>query len=1419
MLIPRYVLSRFRLGIVIFTAICAAALAGNNKPYQDVVDGTSGQQREFLANLIEKIDSPNDCFDLIKRRFLDGNFEDAEIALDLRDSNGEYIFSGYRFAQLRAQCASAVFTQYSRGANPLGRPSEEQGTELRRLAQNTTKAYEEAFSLAPSDFEKACVYARWHELNCMSRYEADSLLLRSGSPLEHLNEPISEKLEQQLSILRETVSGSIESVAIDGKPLASEEMKAFVDVMVDEYKVIGRIDVPNDVFNEIIDDIPEFLEKAIHQNILKEPEKYHASVQYHLWYALTGSRPDAIDNEYIDNQVEIIDKYIHEKFGAGLPEYEEQASNNFLELIKIERKNRLIPRFKQPVLPYQWSQPYNKYQKSIHDNIVEDIDNTIARVTDDRIQQLNMSTRMRTSSVNRMPERISSSIRSLVASIELELMNYHRIHHYHQPPGMIFSGSSGTTHDKSGIWVFTTDKNIPIPTYPWKKSITDIDESIAGTRQIAGRVLRALNQGDTTTLDTIITESRDFSKEDIYKLIEIVGGQLNTVTPGLMQDTNDILIEEVWKWSAVRLSFQANNKKQSLFLIIQNKAGGFWLAWAGLVNETPEQSLAAVFNRLKPGLELPPVTETVEFARAVNIVTINDISEMESLKSIKAGSDWQVRLATITAGDVTKELGQSSWQMLYCKATWNDANKPPKTIPFGRFEGQHLGPVVWTLSTDGFRETPLKKSSRAVPPISVRGEGCVYAAIIPVEGIEEAYLQVYSAIDGRELARRQISQSESTQPWGRFMTYQKDIYFGVPENFAAARPAIPAFTPIYPLPEKTSIKLSLEDDFFELKTDKRILPTQGSRLLARWWLNGEPVMPKVIQDVNFPGYTETEGFAKILRLPAAVPIADLNVKKGDKIDLQIMLSPDCIKSASNNKLNDFSFDDNRLPCTLILSNKISFTADSKMLVKRKSQTVTAAQFKSLTDEIENGNINKVKSLVSACPELIYFRNNSKMSALDFVCYTRPRPRQLFVVRLGGHTNAQYWKTMSEIAGILLDYGSEINTEGWMNKAPLQTLLDEEDTNDKDKAVPVELVRLLIDRGADLKVGQVSGNSDGTILHQAVKIIQSYKSDRLVPVVKILLEYGADVFAISDPWERQPVYDKVDSIKKNGFTELAEMISKSGEERLKPLESKVKLGVEEFLSSVRYAGEKELAALSEELPIERGMDWLRSGRSLQKDFGPGLQALSDERKIYLTGNWAEAVIPTGLEGEKANLFMALLKYPGGDYHVIRTRLSEDREPGRHLGNTEISYRQLMNAVYYSFGQIYRNRTSGNMGTGYPGRFNPVSITTEKGLLAAQGVNLSSWIFRTELTKDNVFYWEDTWELNIATNITFSSKEQPDNDKSIYMADGCITIKNASKTIIFSLSGDKVRMQSEGEETFSSEFILDLNTLDIKNRDSE
>ena len=90
----------FVLDLVVVVMLCAVAQAEKSPSYQALVEDANEQSREFLDSLAGKMDSPDQCYDLIKRRLLEGHFGDVKAALDLRDQNGERIFADYRFARL-----------------------------------------------------------------------------------------------------------------------------------------------------------------------------------------------------------------------------------------------------------------------------------------------------------------------------------------------------------------------------------------------------------------------------------------------------------------------------------------------------------------------------------------------------------------------------------------------------------------------------------------------------------------------------------------------------------------------------------------------------------------------------------------------------------------------------------------------------------------------------------------------------------------------------------------------------------------------------------------------------------------------------------------------------------------------------------------------------------------------------------------------------------------------------------------------------------------------------------------------------------------------------------------------------------------------------------------------------------------------
>jgi hypothetical protein len=1389
-------------GLVI--TIPAVGAQSGRGPSKETNRKADERRSELLSNLVEIKDSPAECYDLLKRRLLEGHFDDVKAGLDLRDDRGRRIFGDYRFAQLRALCARATFLRYNYHTAPLGWPSEKEGQRLRQLATEATAAYEEAYRLAPTDFERACVYARWHEIHTRGRFEADSLLLRSGSPLEYQDKAVDEVLSSQASRLRSTAARALDS-ANEGKPLGADSKAAFLDVLTDEYRKLGRIGVPEGVFREVLNDLPEFLQKGIHRSVLIEPKAKRIMIRYHLWYALTGPRPDEIDDEFISRQVQTVDKWIRERFAKELSARDaDEASAIFLNCVNFVRENCFLPRLQRPVWPFEWSEPKNEYEKNTEDDIRERIDQTVARIVKDWNRQ--MSRRRSLGNVQEeFRQRTEMTIKSMTAGLLSELTRFQRFSHLRHPPGAIFREGSGG--GIAGFWVFQTDKYAPVPPYPWKKRITPVDSCTASTRQIASRALQALGRDDTATLDTLLSESTGFSKQDLHELTATLKDKIYASTPERMQEIEDLLIEKPWSWSAVRVRPPTEGAEKTLALIFQWKHRAYWLAWAGLVEGGEKASLADRLAQLKPGLMLPSTPEPVEIAEPVGLVSVDDISEMQSLEPIDAGHSWRVRLA-LADGDA------APWKLLYCRAEWTDQDRPARPVPFGGYIARHLGPVIWTISKDGFRETGPDLNSRPAPPMSIGGNGSVYAATLPLSGFEQAYLQVYSAFDGRELARRCITADDSSAwPWGQFMTHQKSQPFGVSADFDAACPGMPAFKP---QPTKTtdsggpSISLSLKDGFFSLKSDKRILPTRGSRLLARWWLNGEPVSPKPGGGFTVADSPRTEGLAGLLRLPAKLPTAVLKARPGDEVGLQVMLSPDRIESPALNPDSSqciASLDIRESPTVPILSNRLDFKVDAGMIVPRSSTPATAANLKKLVDAIRKGNTRTVRRLVSECPQLARALDTSGRSALEITCRERPRARYLGPWKIGGDADARHWKERAEIAEILIDYGADVNAETGMRQTPLHTLVDPLFSFRPDDMPPVELVRTLLNRGANPELG----GHRGTDLQQAVRPLRSGESRFMGPIVKMLLEYDADVFAVREPWAREPVYDLVDELTEKGHADVAALVRKHGAFRRKELSLSVRAGVEEFLERVRNADEKALLSLSRELPWMVGIELPRLGRSLQNEYGPDLKGIRSISRLYLSGDWAEVTLPTGREGEKANVRIVLMRYPGGAYHAVEAGWTDGSHLGSRIRDASTHHRGLMNAVYSAFGWMHKCEVSGGLSsTGYPSRIPLISIRSERGRLIVRGRNVPSWTyFHAELTPALAWYWDHVWSLRLASTMTFTR-----DGRTMAMAGGSLTLQNKDKTIVFTKSDGHVLMETGGEEILGDEFVLNLTTLEVE-----
>ena len=482
MIISRSRISEIVVWVIVVAMPAAGAQSEEIRTAEDAARSADGQGKEFISSLVEIKDSPDECYDTLKRRLLEGHFDDVKAGLDLRDDQGRRIFEDYRFARLRALCARAIFRRYSYRIATSGRANEKQGARLRKLAKETTAAYEEAFRLAPSDFERACIYARWHEIHTYRHFEADSLLLRSGSPLEYQDKPVDEALSSQVMRLRSAAARILGSAAPYDKPMGADAKTAFLNVLIDEYRKLGRIGVPEEVFREVLNDLPVFLQRGLSPRVLFEPEVKRIMIRYHLWYALTGPRPDRIDNEFLDQQLQTVDRYIREGFTDKLStEDTDVASAIFLECSGLVRSNCFLPRLKETLWPFEWSEPRYKGQENMEDRILKEIDETVTRLVKNQDRWVSRS---RTFSENQklIREWTDIALRSMSSSLMLQLTINQRLGHLRQPPSAILGGGSGG--GVSGFWVYQTHRYNPVQPYPWKKSITALDSRTASTRQI-----------------------------------------------------------------------------------------------------------------------------------------------------------------------------------------------------------------------------------------------------------------------------------------------------------------------------------------------------------------------------------------------------------------------------------------------------------------------------------------------------------------------------------------------------------------------------------------------------------------------------------------------------------------------------------------------------------------------------------------------------------------------------------------------------------------------------------------------------------------------------------------------------------------------------------------------------------------------
>jgi hypothetical protein len=302
--------------------------------------------------LLDRVPVPG-SYEALLHALCRGEFDDVLAATEGGVTN-------YKVALLRLRALGGAFAQWYAGSIDSGVPREELARESRRRVADCSRAYETAFQLAPSRFERARVTAAWLAgLRFTLDHGGDSELLRSGLPsqLPPLDEVDEKRMAEAGRLIGDTVRRTFNALKFDS-PAVMERHRSLGQVFEDQFVVISRINPPDDVIKEVVENLPVFLVAALPEAARSNPEEAADSVLWYLWVGFTQPLPHPVERAYIDRDIEEYARRVQEVIdslseGYALPALGARYADRFRRSYLLLGDNRLVPYFKRACLPHQ----------------------------------------------------------------------------------------------------------------------------------------------------------------------------------------------------------------------------------------------------------------------------------------------------------------------------------------------------------------------------------------------------------------------------------------------------------------------------------------------------------------------------------------------------------------------------------------------------------------------------------------------------------------------------------------------------------------------------------------------------------------------------------------------------------------------------------------------------------------------------------------------------------------------------------------------------------------------------------------------------------------------------------------------------------------------------------------------------------
>jgi hypothetical protein len=429
-------------------------------------------ETKILEKLVKHSSASDDiAYIVLKRAFFRGQYQLVCNSEFTKASSGQSALLSYRFARLRARSAGSTYWEYY--STHRGWPDDEEIAQFKHLAKNSTRLSEISLSKAPSSLDKVQLAAEWLHLNINCYYEADSQVLRNAMLLN---------LDPSSGLTQSTIDSQIEDFrkATQNALLSSKQLnqlstmskEQLVDILTSEYNKIAVWGIPDEVFDDLLEDMKLFLDIGLPLKLIKNDEiSFIETLQWYLRQAVVKSRPDEIEKKIIEHQVFTFGKLLREEIvqnmsipNSSINQVEDFVESEWIKKYLLLQNNAFFPLYRQGLIKHQFQYSVKDLKESCQ-RVGLNISKRAADIA--RIQNF----LDRAGQTNREKDNMPTSnfdLKTFLAEAFFSYGKWAGPDEIHLPPDLVIF-SQGATLNDYGVYAYVPKKYRSVPPFPYKK--------------------------------------------------------------------------------------------------------------------------------------------------------------------------------------------------------------------------------------------------------------------------------------------------------------------------------------------------------------------------------------------------------------------------------------------------------------------------------------------------------------------------------------------------------------------------------------------------------------------------------------------------------------------------------------------------------------------------------------------------------------------------------------------------------------------------------------------------------------------------------------------------------------------------------------------------------------------------------------